>query len=167
VVQVLIIDLDSWVTFASTIYFSGMLVSGVLAPVLGDKRGRRIALIVSIIIAAVSIIALGLSPNIAFACCCFFCAGVGFSGLEIVSLVYSTEISGKRFRNHSMVALNIVWAISQVILGFVYTFVSYWRYVFIGLIGVPCVLCLLATLYAIDETPGYLAINHRYEVYQF
>lgn len=144
-----------------------MMVSGIIAPVLGDKRGRKIALIVSIIIAATAVIALGLSPNIVFACGCFFFAGVGFAGIEIVSLVYSTEISGKRFRNHSMVALNIVWAVSQVLLGFIYNFVNYWRYVFIGLMGVPCVLCLLAALYIFDETPRYLAINHRYEVANF
>lgn len=159
----LICGASTWIPFASTVYFCGMLVSGVMVPILGDSRGRRISLLWSIFIAAASVIALGLSPNIVIATGFFLGAGIGFSGIEIVSFVYSTEISGKRFRNHSMVALQIFWAVSQVLLGSIFQFVDYWRYLFIGLMGVPCLLCLLVGWYLLDETPSYLVSHGNYE----
>lgn len=155
----LICGAGTWVPFASTIFFTGMLISGVVVPILGDSRGRRLSLLCSIFITTASVISLGFSPNIIVACCFFLGAGIGFSGIEIVSLVYSTEISGKRFRNHSMTILQIFWAISQVLLGFIFRFVDYWRYIFIAAIGVPCLLCFIAGWYILDETPSYL-VSH-------
>lgn len=150
--------------FASTIYFGGMLISGIIVPIIGDSKGRRISLLTSIFIAAASVIAIGFSPNIVIAAGLFLGAGIGFSGIEIVSFVYSTEISGKRFRNHSMVALQISWAVSQVILGFLFRFVDYWRYIFIGMIGAPCLLCFFLGWYLLDETPSYLVSHGQCEV---
>ena len=140
-----------------------MFVSGLIVPIYTDLKGRRLALCVSVMVTGVSIIVLGLSPGVVFACICFFVVGFGFASIEIVSLVYCSEISGKRFRNHSMVALITVWGLSQVILGFIFAFMDYWRYIFIFVIGVPCLLCSVGAFVYFDETPRYLATKLMFD----
>lgn len=148
--------LANWIPFASTVYFSGMMLSGVIIPVLSDIKGRRIVLLSSILFTGILMITIGFSPSILFLTCCLFVTGFGFASIEIMTLVYSSEISGTRFRNHSIVALVTVWGFSQVVLGFIFTFLSNWRYIFVFVIGVPLVLLFGAAIVLFDETPRYL-----------
>ena len=41
----------------------------------------------------------------------FFMVGFGFGGYDVVTQVYTAEISGNRFRNFSTSVLYISWAI--------------------------------------------------------
>ena len=41
-----------------------------------------------------------------------------------------SEISATNFRNNAGVALLISWSMSQIIMGVIYNFVGYWRYMF-------------------------------------
>ncbi len=141
-----------------------MILSGVSVSILADWKGRRIALLVSVLVTAGAMSLMGLAPNMLVCCALFFVAGFGFAAQEIVSYVYSAEISGRRFRNHSMVALNIIWGGSQVLLGFLFNFVSYWRFVFVFVIGLPSAGALLLAYFFLDETPRYFVSQLQFEV---
>lgn len=91
-------------------------------------------------------------------------AGFGLSGLEITSLVYVSEISGKRFRNNSNVVLNIAWGLSQVLLGIIFPLLQNWRFVFVGVMGVPFLGLVLVGFWIFDETPRYLVNKHKIDV---
>lgn len=156
--------LHSWETFASSMYFFGMIVSGTLIPLFSDLKGRKKAITGCGILTGISLLATSLSPNILILSGCFFINGFGFAGLEILSFVYSTEISGKRFRNHSMVALMLVWGLSQVLFGFIVTFISDWRHLLVGVISVPLLISSAISWWLLQETPRYLVSQSRFDV---
>lgn len=141
-----------------------MILSGVSVSILADWKGRRPALLVSVLVTAAAMSLMGVAPNMLVCCGLFFVSGFGLAAQEIVSYVYSAEISGRRFRNHSMVALNIIWGGSQVLLGFIFQFMSNWRYVFVFVIGLPSAVALLLAYFFLDETPRYLVSQQLFEV---
>ena len=48
-------------------------------------------------------------------------------------------------------------------MGFIFTFLDYWRYIFIFVIGVPCLLCSIGAFIYFDETPRYLATKLMFD----
>lgn len=146
----------NWIPLSSSVYFFGMILSGVLIPFFADWKGRRMALICSSVVTGLGMITLGLSPNVIFLVVMFFIVGIGFAAQEIITLVYCSEISGKSFRNHSMVIILTLSGISQVTLGLMFAFIYYWRHVFVLAIGVPAVLCSIVIYFFLDETPRFL-----------
>lgn len=152
------------VPLASTSYFAGMVGGGLIISYFADRNGRRLSLLFSSLLTGIAVLVMGLSYRIEVIFVLFTLAGAGFSSMEIISLVYASEVSGKRFRNHSGVALVTVWGVSQVILGFIYPFFNNWRYIFIFIIGSPCIFSFLLVYLFFDETPSFYVINHNYEV---
>ena len=133
-----------------------MLIRGIVMPIISDVKGRKLSLFVTMLVSGVSVIIMGLSPNILLWSFFIPIAGFGFAGIEIISLAYTAEISGRRFRNHSGAAFLTVWGLSQVLLGFIFTFQNNWRYIFIFVIGLPCLVFFLVAIFLFDETPRYL-----------
>lgn len=162
----ILLPVAAWIPFANSLYFFGMIMSGLSISILSDWKGRRPLLLISMLISTVSMCLMGVAPNILVCCVLFFFSGFGFAAQEVLSLVYSSEISGKRFRNHSMVILMVVWGASQVLLGFLFNFISYWRYIFVFVIGVPCGLSLIIAYFFLDETPRYLVSRMKFDVYR-
>ena len=62
-------------------------------------------------IASFSIIGSGFINEINYLMIAFFMVGVGFGGYDVVTQVYTAEISGNRFRNFSTSVLYISWAV--------------------------------------------------------
>ena len=105
-------DRYSWVAFCKSTFFMSMIVSDIFFSILSDVKGRKPALLLSMVLSSLSLLLIPLSPNIAIWTVLIAIAGFGTAGLEIISLVYVSEISAKRFRNHAMVALTAMWAVS-------------------------------------------------------
>lgn len=141
-----------------------MVCGGLIVSYFADRNGRRLCLLLGALITGISVLCVGISPKIEFIFGLLATAGAGFSSLEIVSMVYASEISGKRFRNHSAVALVTVWGVSQVLLGFIYPLVNNWRYIFIYAIAVPCLLSAFLVYWLFDESPRFLAVNQNFDV---
>lgn len=160
----LICEKADLVSFSNSILFLSMVVSGFIFPVLSDIKGRKITLILGFFISGISIFIAGFSNTFFFWQICIAMAGFGISGVEIVSLVYVSEISAKRFRNHAMVALTTVWALSQIILGIVLAVINNWRYMFILIMGSPYLLIVLMAYFIVYETPRYLLSKADFEV---
>lgn len=108
----LICDRASWKAFANTMFFFSTILSGILFPFLSDSRGRLLALQFALAAGGAAFFAAGLAPSVFYWTIAVSVVGFAISGLEIVSLVFVAEISAKRFRNHAMVALTTMWAVS-------------------------------------------------------
>lgn len=152
------------ISYSNSILFLSMVVSGFVFPLISDYRGRKIALLLGFFISGVSIFAAGFASNFFFWQVCIAVAGFGISGVEIVSLVYVSEISASRYRNHAMVALTTIWAVSQVFLGVIFTLVNNWRYIFTLVMGSPYLISLVISVFVFYETPRYYLSIANFEV---
>ena len=91
-----------------------------------------------------------------------FLAGLGVSGFETLAYVYTSEVSGGRFRNLSVVTLGTVFALAQVFTSPIFYIGGNWRNILIIFIGVPFVLSLLPTIGLIYETPRWLVSKRQF-----
>lgn len=90
-------------------------------------------------------------------------AGVGFSGIESLTLLYVFEISAERFRNFSSVILLTSWAAAEILYSGLSYLITNWRILCIAVIGFP----LLLTVYPVHkyllEAPRYLISRNMYD----
>lgn len=152
------------ISYSNSILFLSMVVSGFVFPLVSDYKGRKIALILGFFISGASIFAAGFASSFFFWQICIAIAGFGISGVEIVSLVYVSEISASRYRNHAMVALTTIWAVSQVFLGVIFTLVNNWRYIFTLVMGSPYLISLVLSIFVFFETPRYYLSIANFDV---
>ena len=102
-------------------------ISSVPFSILSERLGRKTSLLFSCLLSSVGLIFCGLSSSFSMYMAFLLIAGTGFGGLEVLSRVYTAEISAHRFRVNSNVALNITWAVGEVFLGFLGLFIKNWR----------------------------------------
>jgi MFS family permease len=160
----LICQKSELVSFANSLLFLSMVFSGFIFPLLSDLKGRKASLILASFFASGALVAASFVNSFLKWYICIAVAGFGIAGVEIISLVYVSEISAKRFRNHAMVALTTMWAVSQVFLGVIFEFVANWRWIFLGVIGAPYLVCSLLGWGMMLETPRYLLSMKEFEV---
>lgn len=149
--------------YAGTIYFIAMLFGTIAFPFLTDSKGRKPSLLICTFLSGIAFIGCAFSPNVWCWIACVCVAGFGLGGMETISMVYVSEISATNFRNNAGTALLTTWSLSQIIMGVIYNFVGYWRYMFLFVMGIPYLLGWLAVLIFMDETPRYQAMRKRYE----
>jgi len=157
----LVCEKANWITFSNTVFFFSLILSGLVFPFVSDLKGRKLSMLVGFLITTVALCIASGSQNIILWVVSVCFAGFGLSGIEIISLVYVSEISAKRYRNHAMVALTTMWALSQVLLGIIFSFQDYWRYIFLATMAAPYFLCLGIGYFLILETPRYLLSKGR------
>lgn len=152
----LVCDRSYLVAYIGSIIFLSFIISSMIFSGIVDRRGRKNVLFYCGFISSISMILSSHCYNFYLWIFCIFTAGLGFGGLEIVGRVYLSEISAKNFRANSTTALNIVWAMSQIILGFLLHFIQYWRYLFFYVMGLAFLAALLGGYLFFDESPKYL-----------
>lgn len=150
----------AWI--GSVIYFSN-IVSSLVFSEIADLHGRKKVIILCGLIASISLIITSVLTNFTLWVIFIFLAGFGFGGLEVICRVYLSEISAKNFRVNSTTALNIVWAGSQVLLGFILLIVQDWRQVFFYLMGILFLIFVILGAFYFDESPKYLVYKERTE----
>jgi hypothetical protein len=118
-------------SFLKNIFYSLLLfvsaISSVPFSLFSEKVGRKTSLIFACFISSISLIFAGLSNSFGTYMFFLLLSGTGFGGLEVISRVYTAEISANRFRINSNVALNVTWAVGEVFLGFLGIFIKNWR----------------------------------------
>jgi MFS transporter, OCT family, solute carrier family 22 (organic cation transporter), member 1 len=112
--------------------------------------------------AGISLLLCGLSPDITVLLIAITIGGVATSGFETLIYVYTSEVSGGRFRNFSVVTLGFVWAVAQVLTSPLFYIISEWRAIFIGVIAIPFLISLIPTYFFIFETPRYLVSKKQF-----
>lgn len=88
---------------------------------------------------------------------------MAFGGLETSIRVYLSELSGRNFRFNSNAILNIIWASSQILIGFILQVVVYWRYLFRYGMGLSFGVFLVFGYLLLDESPKYLVYTNQLE----
>ena len=73
----------------------GAFISGLIFPIISDRKGRKYALNLAIVIGGLSMFFAGFSPNFTVFLVLLFFAGFGLFGFETLTLVCINEISGK------------------------------------------------------------------------
>jgi len=91
-----------------------------------------------------------------------FLAGLGVSGFETLAYVYTSEVSGGRFRNFSVVTLGTVFALAQVFTSPVFYIGGDWRNILVIIIGIPFLISLLPTIGLVYETPRWLVSRKQF-----
>ena len=146
--------LIAWIS--STIYFT-LVMSNTVFPVLSDRYGRKDTLMIALLVASALLIVSTFCHQFSLWMVCISLAGFCFGGVETVGRVYLSEISGPNFRVNSNAILSVVWASSQIILGFIITFFQNWRAIFAFIMGAPGVAVAIVGVFLLDESPIYLS----------
>lgn len=160
----LVCDRGYLVAYIGSIIYLSFIFSSLSFPMIVDLKGRKNILLICGISASTSMILASQSYNFYLWIFFLFVGGFSFGGLETVGRVYLSEISAKNFRINSTAALNIVWAASQVILGFLLRIIQYWRYVFLYLMGILFLISVILGYFFFDESPKYLVHSSKIDV---
>jgi AAHS family 4-hydroxybenzoate transporter-like MFS transporter len=139
--------------------FVGMMVGGALAGVIGDRFGRRFALISSVVVFGFATISAAMAPNLIFLGIMRFIAGVGLQGAVPTAAALVSEYAPLRRRAFA-VTLTIVFfplgATAAGVIAIPVLPVLGWRAFFVvgGALAIAVALFLLR---ALPESPRYLA----------
>lgn len=140
-----------------------MMISGVVAAFLADVFGRRLCLLASTLLVAISSAMSGSAPNYLLLCISIFMAGASISFYEVLSLLYASETCGRFFRSDFIQGLMASKALAEIFLAFMYPLVSYWRYIFLFDGGLPFLILFFASIHILDESVKYLTHNGMIE----
>jgi len=150
---------EYWEGLATGSLAIGCIAGCLIAERTSGKYGRKVALMLSASIFAVSSICMALSPSLSFFIAFRFMAGIGVGMASLLSPVYIAEISPEKVRGR-MVAINQL----TIVLGILITnLINYslrnsgdeaWRLMF-GLGFIPSVLFFAGVLF-LPESPRWL-----------
>jgi AAHS family 4-hydroxybenzoate transporter-like MFS transporter len=145
--------------------FSSSLVAGLIGPflfgVLGDRLGRRMAMIVSTIIIGVFGIASGLCTSLVPLIGMRFLAGIGMSGALAVTVATVSEFAPRRLRATFVTIVFSGTTIGSGLPGIVAPpLLQHYGWQFLFLIGgiIPLVLAVGVALW-LPESPKFLCLN--------
>lgn len=112
----------------STIQLTGCLVGGLLFGYIGDQLGRRKALLISAVGACLSSICVALFSEKLWAYTLFRFLAAGFiNGSIPISLVYSVEFVGAKYRSYTGSAAYIIFDFGLAFLSFIGLTVQGWK----------------------------------------
>ena len=112
----------------STIQLTGCLVGGLLLGYIGDQLGRRKALLISAVGACLSSICVALFSEKLWAYTLFRFLAAGFiNGSIPISLVYSVEFVGAKYRSYTGSAAYIIFDFGLAFLSFIGLTVQGWK----------------------------------------
>jgi OCT family organic cation transporter-like MFS transporter 4/5 len=129
--------------------------------ILSDKIGRMKALMIGLILTSTSGVLGGFMPNaIAFAIMRFI-TGIGAKGLFMISFVLCVEYTGPKYAALLGIAINIPFALGEMVLGLEAYFIRDWFQ--LQIVGhAPIILaCLL--WFVVPESPRWLIATGRIE----
>lgn len=145
-----------------SVLFLGSFLAFFFFPYFGNWKGRKNGILLANIISGISALAAAFSPNVEIMTIFLILGGFAFSGFEILIFVYTSEVSGERFRNYSTVTLGTVWAVAQIIIAPLFLLVRDWKEIFILYMALPWLVSLLPNFLFVYETPRFLNSKKRF-----
>lgn len=124
----LVCDLHSLKQMAQTIYMGGVLVGAFLFGTLADKYGRRILLLMSYLLMAVSGTCAAFSPSFPLFCFFRFGCGMALSGMGLNSLSLILEWIPTRVRTVVGTIAGYCYTLGQLILALMAYYIRDWRW---------------------------------------
>ncbi|KAL6594059.1 hypothetical protein ACP70R_048960 [Stipagrostis hirtigluma subsp. patula] len=151
------------ISLPASSFFAGCLAGGFLLTTLADSLlGRKKMLLVSLVTMSIAGVLTALAPNVWAYSALRFVAGFGRSMIGTCTLVLSTELVGKRWRDMVSVAAFVCFTVgfaSLPALAYALREAS-WRSMYLWT-SVPC-LCYAILLYFLaQESPRWLLVHGR------
>jgi len=138
----------------NALFIFGWAIGGFLWGIIGDKTGRKMALLLAIGCYGVFTMLTGFAPNWAWVMICRFFSGFGAGGLLVISFTLISEVWPERTKAVFIGFLSIAIPIGIFSTGLVNFFVTSWRQGF--LIGILPLLFAIAGYWMIDESELWL-----------
>ncbi|XP_017273509.1 solute carrier family 22 member 6-like isoform X2 [Kryptolebias marmoratus] len=157
----LVCDLRSYKQIGQTIYMGGVLVGAFVFGSLSDRYGRRIVLIISNLLMAVSGTCAAFSPSFPLFCLFRFVCGTALSGVGLNTFTLTVEWIPTRVRTVTGMMLGYCFTFGQLILAGVAYFVRDWRWLTLAM-SLPFYVFLLISWW-FHESSRWLALNNKPE----
>ncbi|EGR33885.1 major facilitator superfamily protein, putative [Ichthyophthirius multifiliis] len=138
----------------SLLYF-GNLVGLFIFNYISDNYGRLLALISSWILGFIGCISGVLAKSSVFLNLGMLLIGLGMGAFGVISNVYVSEISNKKYGNLYQLVMYLMWSVSEIILYPTQYFLKEWRKQFIYLIFLPSFF-IFFFLFFLKESPKFL-----------
>ncbi|GJN41022.1 hypothetical protein PR202_gn00343 [Eleusine coracana subsp. coracana] len=153
----------AFVSLPASSFFAGCLVGGFLLTTLADSvLGRKKMLLVSLVSMSVTGVLTAFAPNVWVYAVLRFMAGFARSMIGTCTLVLSTEIVGKKWRNVVSLAAFFCYTfgfLSLPVLGYTFRQAS-WRNMYIWT-SVPCLFYTMLLYFLVQESPRWLLVRGR------
>ncbi|XP_050392340.1 organic cation transporter protein isoform X1 [Patella vulgata] len=146
---------------ARMILMSGYLLGSVLTGIIADAVGRKMALMLLIVIHSTSSIATAWAPSFIVYVCLRFFTGISNSGLFLVVFVLGVELVGPSKRMLAGIIVEYFWAFGVMILGGVAYALRDWQLLQMTF-AFPSII-LLSYWWLIPESPRWLMAKRRHE----
>ncbi|XP_041348194.1 organic cation transporter protein-like isoform X2 [Gigantopelta aegis] len=144
---------------ATTIYFCGVMLGGLIFGYLCDLIGRRPIMLVTLYMPVAIGVGIFFVPSYIWFVCLRFVQGVLMQGLQISSYVLVAELFLPNFRPYAGAVIECFWGFSVMILaGFAY-FIRDWRYMQLA-ISIPSVLALFYICF-IPESLRWMSLQGK------
>ncbi|XP_037543936.1 solute carrier family 22 member 6-like [Nematolebias whitei] len=157
----LVCDLRSFKQMGQTIYMGGVLMGAFVLGSLSDRYGRRMLLIVSNLLMAVSGTCAAFSPSFSLFCLFRFGCGMALSGVGLNSLSLIVEWVPTRVRTATGTMAGYCYTIGQLIFTFLAYFIRDWRWLTLS-VSLPSYAFFLSSWW-LHESSRWLALNNKPE----
>ncbi|CAL4133749.1 unnamed protein product, partial [Meganyctiphanes norvegica] len=126
---------------ASTCYMAGMLVGSIVLGDISDRFGRKVALIISVLLIGVSGILSAVSPNIIMFLITRVFTGMGGVALFATVFILAVEFVGAEYRTFCGILIEIPFALGEATVGVLAMGIRDWRWLQAA-ITAPFFLCI-------------------------
>ncbi|XP_056910095.1 solute carrier family 22 member 6 [Takifugu flavidus] len=157
----LVCDLRSLKQMGQTVYMGGVLVGAVIFGVLSDRYGRRILLIFSYLLMAVSGTCTAFSSSFSLFCLFRFGCGMALSGQSLNSFSLIVEWIPTRVRTVVGTITGYAYTFGQLILAAVAYFIRDWRWLTLA-VSLPYYIFFLYAWW-FHESSRWLFLNNKSE----
>lgn len=157
----LVCDLRSLKQMAQTIYMGGVLVGAIIFGGLSDRYGRRILLLLSNLLMAVSGTCAAFSPSFPLFCLFRFGCGMALSGLGLNTFSLIVEWIPTRVRTVTGTITGYCYTLGQLLLAALAYFIRDWRWLTLA-VSLPFYVFFLISWW-FHESSRWLALNKKPE----
>jgi MFS family permease len=127
-----------------------------------ERRGRRYAVLESMIMMAGGIYVSIAAGNITIFAIGVFFFNAGFRGFYNASLLSLTEVMNEVSRASTPMVLSIGWAFGQIFVALLALLITYWRAIFV-LTAVPLTILIYYAFRLVKESPRFMVVKHEFE----
>jgi MFS family permease len=127
-----------------------------------ERKGRRYAIIESLIMMVAGLLASFLSGSAWIFSMGVFFFNAGFRGFYNASFLSIAEVTSKVMRAMTPMLCSIGWAIGQILIGIICIFLINWRIIFLMTL-IPLAILLYFAYYNIFDSPRFLVTKHKFK----
>ncbi|XP_041378604.1 organic cation transporter protein-like [Gigantopelta aegis] len=147
------------VGLATTIYFCGVMLGGLVFGFLCDLIGRRPIMLLTLYLPIAIGIGIFFAPSYIWFVCLRFVQGTLMQGLQIASYVAMAELFLPNFRPYVGAVIELFWGCSVMILAGIAYFIRDWRYMQLA-ISIPSVLSIFY-ICCIPESLRWMSLKRK------